>query len=190
MWCELIAGKISLVSGLNNGCDFHNCHNSNFRYLNKNHSGQKSHPKKVTLQYVVGTPSAWIMAHMLTCCGIVFDKCLQCNKIYFHPVLHSFFTKLLYWWWWNLNAVQGLLQYIQHAYIPKILSGVTVWTLWWPIHEWKSMSTFLNTRPWWKMNAHVVSTHGAYAYSVATWGLNLPISENNNIATLTLGMCW
>ena len=68
-------------------------------------------------------------AHSLWHC---FDKLLQCHKIYFRPVLHSFFSKILFWWWESWTTAESLLQHI-----PKILNGVKVWTLWWPIHVWK-----------------------------------------------------
>ncbi len=61
-----------------------------------------------------------------------FDKLLQCHNIYSRPELHKFFAKILYWWWESQTAPQSLLQHI-----PKILNGVKVWTLWWPIHVWK-----------------------------------------------------
>ena len=79
--------------------------------------GQKS-----AFSFDYGTHSLWHCFH----------KLLQCHKIYFRPVLHSFFTKILYWWWESRATEQSLLQHI-----PKILNGVKVWTLWWPIHVWK-----------------------------------------------------
>ena len=85
-------------------------------------------PKKFTFMFSWTAFSFEYGTHLL---WHHFNKLLQCHNIYF---LYYFFSMMLCWWWGSWTGVHSLLQHIL-----KIINGVKVWTLWWPIHVWKCL---------------------------------------------------
>lgn len=103
------------------------------------------------------------------------DKLVHCH-IYFHPDLHSFFTKICNWWWESRTAARSLLQHI-----PKILGGVKIWTLWVPIHVWKWCLIFPATviLEYARATREVKTNRKTCSFSISRWSADVTFWAHN-----------